>query len=168
MCKTFPDARPEDCQQSTPIDLPCQKGSCQSQPPRQSRCVRRREEEDETPMVMRCFLLRSITAMMLSPPLRDSRASTISVSWSQVVPKPACVVPTAKAIWRIRWKLSAFWFMDIRAGIENAAGVVSKLCEPYAEDALKSDCVRSVGWLVCWFVGRLVGWLVGSRCWLVN
>ena len=58
--------------------------------------------------------------------------------------------------------------MDIGAGIENAAGVVSKLCEPCAEEALKSDCVRSLGWLVCWFVGRLVGWLVGSRCWLVS
>lgn len=49
--------------------------------------------------------------------------------------------------------------MDIGAGIENAAGVVSKLREPCAEDALKSDCVRSVGWLVCWSFGWLVGWL---------
>ena len=57
--------------------------------------------------------------------------------------------------------------MDIGAGIENAAGVVSKLCEPYAEDALtKRLCSvgRLAGLLVCWSFGWLVGWFKMLAC----
>ena len=48
--------------------------------------------------------------------------------------------------------------MDISAGIENAAGVVSKLCE----HMLKIYIVKRLSWvgrLVCWLVEWWAGWL---------
>ena len=134
------------------------KAGCQSQPPRRSRCVWRREKDDEMPMVPCCYFTSINNVVILSPPVKDFPASLGLLvlfhglsAWFLLLKSFDVFAESCQCfdLWTS--------VLVLKTRLESSPSCVN-ICWKYI---LQRDCLGSVGWFVGWSSGELVG----SGCW---